>query len=574
MQATNRTTHDVQQGTGAWLRLRERFCTASEAPAALGVSKYVTRAELLRRKHLGIDAEPDAATLGRFEAGHAAEALARPMAETFIDAELYPVTMSAEVDGLQLLASLDGQTMDDCTIWETKLWNEELAADVRAGTLDEHYLVQMDQELLVSGAQRCLFTCTDGTPERFVSCWHYPSAERFERVVAGWRQFERDLAAYVLPESAPAAPVGKAPDTLPALRIEVQGRVAASNLAEFRQTALTAIRSVNRELTTDQHFADAEKAVKWCGEVESKLKAAKEHALSQTADIDALFKALDDIGAEAKAVRLDLDRLVTRRKQEVKEEAVAAARKALDLHILAANVETRPAVIQLAAPFGDAIKSLKSLDSIRAKLDAALAQAKIEVDGRARAIRANLGAYRDAADGFETLFPDLATLLHKAPDDFAAVVAARIAEHKAAEEARARRAAEEATRLAEQQRQKLEAQAEAAAAVGAIAAPGQYPAPTAAPGAASAPAPAPLATSGPAPAATAFAPEPEPASLKLGDINGRIAPLQISAAGMEQLGIRPARTEGASKLYCESDYRRLLVALAKHIEDRRTVVAA
>ena len=37
MNITDRTTHAVQQGTGAWLRLREGFPTASEAPAALGV---------------------------------------------------------------------------------------------------------------------------------------------------------------------------------------------------------------------------------------------------------------------------------------------------------------------------------------------------------------------------------------------------------------------------------------------------------------------------------------------------------------------------------------------------------
>jgi hypothetical protein len=112
----------------------------------------------------------------------------------------------------------------------------------------------------------------------------------------------------------------------------VTGQVTASNLAEFKATALGAIRSVNRTLKTDQDFADAEKAVKWCADVEARLKAAKEHALSQTASIDELFKALDDIAAESKAVRLDLDKLVTRRKDEVKEEAVTAARTARDAH--------------------------------------------------------------------------------------------------------------------------------------------------------------------------------------------------------------------------------------------------
>ena len=72
MNITNRTTHDVQQGTGPWLRLREQYDTASEAPAALGVGKYVTHNELLRQKHTGISPEHSPATLGKFAAGHEA----------------------------------------------------------------------------------------------------------------------------------------------------------------------------------------------------------------------------------------------------------------------------------------------------------------------------------------------------------------------------------------------------------------------------------------------------------------------------------------------------------------------
>jgi predicted phage-related endonuclease len=444
----NRTTHDVHQGTGPWLRLREGFFTASEAPAALGVSKYTTRAELLRRKHTGVAQEYDPATLAKFRAGHDAEAGARPLAEQVVGGELFPVTMSVEIDGLQLLASLDGMTMDDVLVWETKLWNDELATDVRAGTLSAHYTVQMDQELLVSGASRCLFTCTDGTPERFVSCWYEADQAKFDALIAGWKQFAADLAAYVLPASEEPAPVGKAPDTLPALRIEVTGQVTASNLAEFKQTALAAIQSVNRSLSTDQDFANAEKAVKWCADVEDRLKAAKEHALSQTSSIDALFKAIDDISAEARRVRLDLDKLVTRRKTEVKEEAVDRARKALDMHIAVIHAEIAPMRLQtVTADFGGAIKGKRSVASMQDALDTTLSGAKIAADTEARAIRKNVDHFKEVATGLESLFPDLGALVHKAPDDFRMLVQARII----AQQERDRRA-EEARQAAETQR--------------------------------------------------------------------------------------------------------------------------
>ena len=65
----------------------------------------------------------------------------------------------------------------------------------------------------------------------------------------------------------------------------------------------------------------------------------------------------------------------------------------------------------------------------------------------------------------------------------------------------------------------------------------------------------------------------EPATLKLGDINGRLAPLQISAAGLVILGIHPAATQGASKLYRPSDYDRVLRAIAKHVNTLQAVEA-
>ena len=74
-------TLDVVQGTPEWSAARAKAFTASEAPAMMGVSPYLTRSELLREKKLGIPREHDAATLARFAAGHDAEAAARAIVE-------------------------------------------------------------------------------------------------------------------------------------------------------------------------------------------------------------------------------------------------------------------------------------------------------------------------------------------------------------------------------------------------------------------------------------------------------------------------------------------------------------
>jgi hypothetical protein len=58
----------------------------------------------------------------------------------------------------------------------------------------------------------------------------------------------------------------------------------------------------------------------------------------------------------------------------------------------------------------------------------------------------------------------------------------------------------------------------------------------------------------------------EPATLKLGDINDRLAPISLSAAGLAELGIVHRATDKAARLYRPSDFRRICAALVKHIE--------
>lgn len=455
---------EVQQGTTAWLQLRQSHDTASEAPAALGVSKYTSRTELLNQKLTGLTADVDQATQRLFDRGHATEAMARPLAEEILESDLYPVTATLEVDGLKLLASLDGATMDEDIIFEHKLWSEPLAADVRNGTLSAHYTVQMDQQLLVSGASKCLFMVSDGTKEKMVWTWYEADQAKFAELIAGWQQFHADLAAYVPPAAAEAKPVGKTPETLPALHVEVTGMVTASNLTAYKEHALAVFAAINRDLQTEQDFADAEKIVKWCGDVESRLDAAKEHALGQTKSIDELFKAIDDIKAESRRTRLDLDKLVTKRKEEIRTEIVTNARSDYFEHVGALDKEIFPAAINIQTPdFAGSIRGKRSLDSMRDAVAVALANGKIAADAQAKSIRANLGTFHQVAVGYEFLFVDLAQLVHKAADDFAMAVNTRIDARKAAE-AKAKEEAEAAAKaLAEVKTTPLEQPAEVSA---------------------------------------------------------------------------------------------------------------
>ncbi|SEE12784.1 YqaJ viral recombinase family protein [Pseudomonas coleopterorum] len=422
--------HNVAQGSAEWHALRAQHRTASEAPAMMGASKYQTRTELLSMKKTGIVPEVTAQQQRIFDRGHATEALARPIVEGRIGEDLFPIVGTSG----NLLASMDGATMLGEILFEHKLWNASLVAQVRAGQLEPHYYWQLEQQLLVSGAEMVIFVCSDGTEENFVSMEYRPVPGRAEQLVEGWKQFEVDLAAF---ESEPAAAVsvGVSPESLPALRIEVTGMVTASNLEQFKAHSLAVFDGINTDLQTDQHFADAEKTVKWCGDVEDRLAAAKQHALSQTESIDALFRAIDEISAQARAKRLELDKLVKARKVAIRDEIVISAAKALQDHLDKINIsfggKVRMPVVK--ADFAGAIKGKKTISSLRDAADSELARAKIEASQIGDGIRANLDSLRSLAKDHAFLFNDAQQLVLKDNDDLVSVIKVRINEHETAE---------------------------------------------------------------------------------------------------------------------------------------------
>lgn len=433
--------HNVAQGSEAWHALRANYHTASEAPAMMGASKQMKRTELLHAKKTGLDRDISWwVQKNLFDKGHEAEALARPILEGRIGEDLFPI-VGTEGD---LLASLDGCTMLGEIIFEHKMWNEQLAADVRVGDLDAHYYWQLEQQLLVSGAEKVIFVCSDGTEENFVSMDYFPVQGRAAKLLAGWKQFEEDLAVFE-PTAAVVEAVGKTPETLPALRIEVTGMVTASNLEQFKAHSLAVFGGINTDLQTDQHFADAEKTVKWCGDVEERLAAAKQHALSQTESIDALFRAIDEISAQARAKRLELDKLVKARKVAIRDEIVIGAAKAMQDHLdkINASFGGKVRMPAIKADFAGAIKGKKTISSLRDAAESELARAKIDASQIGDSIRTNLESLRSLAKDHAFLFNDAQQLVLKDNEDLVSLIKVRISEHKAAQEAELERQREE-----------------------------------------------------------------------------------------------------------------------------------
>lgn len=537
-------THDLVQGSPEWDEFRLNHFGASEAAAMLGLSPKVKRSELLHMKWTGNAKEFSKFVQERIlDKGHEVEAAARPHIESLLGEDLFPVTCSEGI----LSASCDGLTMGEDIAFEHKLWNEELADSVTRGIVPDEYMPQCQQIMMVTGCKKVFFVVSDGTPDKSTLTAVEPSPDWFERIRAGWEQFGKDLETYTPPD-VKAESVGRTPESLPSLRIEVTGMVTASNLAQFKEHALEVFAGINRDLKTDQDFADAEKTVKWCGDVEDRLKAAKAHALSQTESIDVLFKAIDDITAEARFTRLELDKLVKARKEQVRTDIYNEGVNALRDHIAHLNDRLgKPYMPSFHADFAGAMRGKKTVASLRDAVSTTLAAAKIETNSIADKIEINLKALREQAKDYAFLFADTAQLVQKAADDCQAVITARISEHKQAEE---KRLAAERERIAEEERVKAEANAVKAEQAIVNAQPA-----AAAPTTVAKPEPVKQTVS-----ATTVA---TPPTLRLGQICERLG-FTVNAEFLSGLGFSATIEKGA-KLYQEEDFGGICLAISKHI---------
>lgn len=543
--------HNVQQGSPEWHALRANYFTASEAPAMMGESKYQTRTDLLTVKKTGIIDEVGPAQQAVFDRGHATEELARPIVEEIIGEELYPIVGTSG----NLLASMDGATMLGDILFEHKLWNQALVAQIRANALDPHYYWQLEQQLLVSGAEKVFFVCSDGTKQNFVHLEYRPVPGRAELLIEGWKQFEEELGTFT-PQEKTVEAIGAAPDQLPALRIDVTGMVTASNLDAFKSHALTVIGNINTDLKDDKDFADADATVKWCGEVEDKLKAAKEHALSQTESIDILFKAIDDIAAETRRKRLELEKLVKARKENIRTEIVMDAAKTLQAHIdqIDGTLGGRIRMPKVPANFAEAIKGKKSVSSLREAADAELARAKIEASRIADGIRINQASLNELAVNHKFLFHDAQELVMKANDDLVALIKMRIHDHDQ-QQAELKRQQEDAQQLAAQQQQQVVEPVVQQQTV----APVVEPAPV---------------TSAPIKAAeTAVQVVDDGQRFKLGDLSDRLG-FTVSAGFLSSLGFEVVAKERSASLYREADFPRICFALINHIQKVQNIRVA
>jgi hypothetical protein len=271
---------------------------------------------------------------------------------------------------------------------------------------------------------------SDGTENDCNWFWYTTTRKRIASQLAGWAQFKADLEAYK-PQEQKVAPQGDAPDKLPALSVQLNGAVTASNLPNFKAQALAMIDGIKTQLVSDKDFADAESTVKFLDKGEKQLESAKQAALSQTASIAEVFATIDELRETMRQKRLYLNKLVKAEKENRRIEIQRNAASAFDKFLASLNCLIEPSH---SLDITGAMKGKKTIATLLSAADDEVARAKIECQQLANEVNSNKALLDKEQGEYGFLFSDWRELIQKHRDDLQAVIAARIAQHKEAEQ--------------------------------------------------------------------------------------------------------------------------------------------
>lgn len=148
----------LTQGSAEWLAYRLGKRNASESAAVLGLSPWTTPYQLWQVK-TGRLVQPVTMAMQR---GTDLEPAARAAYEEQTGLVMQPLVLEAGVYS----ASLDGQTLEGELILEIKCplrgMRSDLWQDVAVGQVPEHYMAQVQHQLMVSGATTAHLWVFDG----------------------------------------------------------------------------------------------------------------------------------------------------------------------------------------------------------------------------------------------------------------------------------------------------------------------------------------------------------------------------------------------------------------------------
>lgn len=222
------TILNLIQGSDDWHQHRQKYRNASETPAVLGLSPWITPYQLWEIKTGRRVQEANFA----MQRGTSLEPEARTAYEKSTGQVMEPLVV---VDG-EYSASLDGISLNGDLLLEVKCpvkgRDSETWKSVEAGSVPEHYYWQVQHQLMVSKAEFAHFYVYDGV-ESGIWIEVLPSLEHMDQIRTAWELF----SAFVTSDSPP--PLTEK-DTV--IREDAAWQVAANNYMAQKLAAEEAIK--------------------------------------------------------------------------------------------------------------------------------------------------------------------------------------------------------------------------------------------------------------------------------------------------------------------------------------------
>lgn len=181
---------DLEQGSPAWHAWRKTVITATDCPAIMGTSPWTTEYKCWQKK-LGLI--EDQASNDAMERGKRLEPIIR---ERFIK-KYSRNMMAAVVESSEyefLGASLDGISDGGKYILEIKTGKKNLYDMALAGIIPPYYLDQIQQQLLVTNAEKCFYTVGGEEEDKDVVIEVYPDPDFVKTYLPHARAFWKCVA--------------------------------------------------------------------------------------------------------------------------------------------------------------------------------------------------------------------------------------------------------------------------------------------------------------------------------------------------------------------------------------------
>ncbi len=432
--------HHVKHGSPEWLELRAMGTwNASCAPTIMGDNPKVSREELMHAEVTMTPKDFDDYVLNVvFEEGHATEDAARKIIGKRIGEDLFRVTVTNDQDGYTLLSSLDGATLELNPIMEHKQWSMPLVAYIEEnGEPPPLIYWQVEHQLAtVPDAEKALVVISDGTEQNMVVVEYRAVPGRRERLIAGWKQYQADKAAYK-PKFKEAKVVGIKPSDLPVPTVEVFGELTTKgNLADFDLKFREMVQSINTDLKTDQDFADASASVTYLKDLRGRLELSRKMALGKAVPLDEAFKMMDGLDELARVTAKNLEEQIKTRKDNRKQEIANDANRRIADAVKAAQDEFQVAGVTFSRIYTtktdpyESMKNLKSFDSMATKVDSAVTKALLDIGQLRDKVRANIAHINASNKGIEFLFRDMNELVVLENNILQMIVIQRIRDHQ------------------------------------------------------------------------------------------------------------------------------------------------